>query len=472
MSIHDSVRRTIRRHGLIQPGARVLVALSGGPDSVALLRVLSEISAPEGFQLAGLAHFNHQLRGVASDEDEAFCRTLAAGHSLPIDVERADVAELAREAGASIEHAAHDARLAFFERAAARLHAVSVAVAHTRNDQAETYLLRLLRGAGPRGLGGMHPRSGLVIRPFIDTTRDDVLHFLHAGQLSYRDDASNADLSIPRNRIRLELIPLLEARFSTNVVDVLDRGAAVAREDAEFLEAAAADVSRRLVVGRPDGVEISIAALLAEAPAVARRVLRAAQQAAAGGDRFIGFDAVEAVLALAVSKSKGPLDLPGHRVNRLGDTIVLTRRVGRGADNPQAGFSYGLDIPGQVSVPEGACTISADPQAVASGEVAGDRWPLVGRGNQVVAEAGVLTGPLVVRNRRPGDRFRPLGLQGRKTLQDFFVDAKVGRDERDSVPLVVDSKGRIVWVAGLSLAEEFRVTDRTKAVVILKRLPV
>jgi tRNA(Ile)-lysidine synthase len=175
-----------------------------------------------------------------------------------------------------------------------------------------------------------------------------------------------------------------------------------------------------------------------------------------------------------VSNSTGPLDLPGHCVNRVGETLVLTHRVGRGARSRRStdGFSYELGVPGQVSVPEAACAITAEAGSVPSGESAGVRWPLASRGNQVVVEGGGLAGPLVVRSRRPGDSFRPLGLHGRKKLQDFFVDAKVRRAERDRIPLVVDSKGQIVWVAGLSVAEEFRVTDRTKAVVILKLVPV
>lgn len=472
----DSARRAIRRHRLIDRGARVLVALSGGADSVALLLVLREIASPEGFQVAGAAHLNHQLRGAEGDRDEEFCRRLAAACAIEIDVERVDVAQLARERGVSIEQAAHTARHQFFDRAAARLSATSVAVAHTRDDQAETFLLRLLRGAGPRGLGGMHPRSGLVIRPLIESARADVRGFLEAHQVECREDASNADLNIPRNRVRHELIPYLERRFSPGIVEVLDREAAIARGDADVLEPMAFAAAGRMLTISGDAVEIDIDALLLEASAIARRVIRDAQQVASGG-RFVGFEAVEAVLELAVSNSTGPLDLPGHRVNRRGGKIVLTRsdprlarRSGEGAQAAQ--FTYELGVPGQVSVPEAACAISADAEEVPSGSSAAGRWPLVSRGDQVVVEASHLAAPLVVRNRRPGDSFRPLGLQGHKKLQDFFVDAKVGRGERDTVPIVVDSKGQIVWVAGHAVAEEFRVTDRTRAVVILKRVPV
>ena len=472
VTIIDTARRTIRSHRLLPAGARVAVALSGGADSVALLFALREIAAREGFRVAGAAHLNHQLRGFAADADEQFCRDLARDLQLPIDVERIDVAAASRSIGRSIEHAAHDARYAFFGRAAKRLDAGVVAVAHTKDDQAETFLLRLLRGAGPRGLGGIHPRVGIVIRPFIDTSRADIREFLRGAGIAFRDDASNDDVTIPRNRIRHELLPLLDARFAPNAVGVLDRAAAIAREDGDYLENAAREAAARLIACTPRGIEVNADALLAEPAAIARRVIRMAQQLAAGEDRFVGFDATEAVRRLAVSNSTGPLDLGGHRVNRRGRLLVLTGSRGREKPRPAVSFNYQLEVPGRVSVPEAACAILADTRHVPSGRAAGEVWRLTGRSDEAVVEARRLTAPLTVRNRRPGDRFRPLGLNGRKSLQDLFVDAKVDRSERDITPIVVDSAGEIVWVAGHALAEEFRVTDATKDVVTLKRLPI
>jgi tRNA(Ile)-lysidine synthase len=468
----DSVRRTIRTHGLLPTGSRVVVALSGGADSVALLFALREIAEAGRFQVAGAAHLNHQLRGAEADADAEFCRDLASRLDVPIDIERVDVAQLARETGTSIEHAAHVARYAFFDRAAVRLGATAVAVAHTKDDQAETFLLRLLRGAGPRGLGGIHPRAGIVVRPFIETARSDVRDFLRAADISFREDASNADLSIPRNRIRHELLPRLDADFSPGIVDVLDREAAIAREDADYLDAAARAAAARLISHTAGRVELDRDALVAEPPAIARRVIRLAQQLAAGPNRFIGFDAGESVRRYAVSKSTGQLDLPGHRVNRRGGSLVFTGSRGREKPIRTADFIYQLAVPGQVAVPEAACAISADSRAVPTGRAAGELWHLAGRGDEAVIEARRLAAPLAVRNRRPGDEFRPLGLNGRKTLQDFFVDAKIDRFEREITPVIVDSAGQIVWIAGLALAEEFRVTAATKDVVILKRLPI
>ena len=475
MEIVDSVRRTVRRYGLLPAGSRVVVALSGGADSVALVNVLCALAESEGFQVAGVAHLNHRLRGQDADADEQFCRQYASAVGLPVDVERVDVRALAGAARISVEQAGHLARHEFFSRAAARLKASAVAVAHTKDDQAETFLLRLLRGAGPRGLSGMHPRFGIVIRPFLESSRSDVRAFVEDRGLAFREDASNRDRAIPRNRIRHELLPLLERDYAPGIADALDRAAAIAREDADYLDAAAAAAAARIVSYAAAEVVIDADALVAEPPAIARRVIRLAQQSFAGDEhpeRFIGFDAVEAVLRFAVSKSAGQLDLAGHRVNRRGGALVLIPSRGREKPVPAADFSYPLEVPGQVMVPEAACAIVAATSAVPSGRRAADLWPLTGRSDQAVVEAGGLAGPLSVRNRRPGDRFRPLGLHGRKKLQDLFVDNKIDRFEREITPVVVDAAGRIVWVAGQALSEDFRVTEATRDVVILKRVPI
>jgi tRNA(Ile)-lysidine synthase len=318
----------------------------------------------------------------------------------------------------------------------------------------------------------MHPRAGIVVRPFLETSRSAVRDFLGARQIPFREDTSNSDLDIPRNRIRHELLPLLQARFAPRVVEVLDREATIAREDADFLDAAAEAAGARLISRTPGGLEFDAKALAAEPPAVARRVIRRAQQVAAGPDHFIGFEAVEAVRRFAVSKSTGQLDLPGHRVNRRGGIVVLTGSHGREKPTPAADFMYQLEVPGRVAVPEAACAISADKKAVPEGRLPRDIWRLSGRSDEAVIEGARLAPPLMVRNRRPGDAFRPLGLNGRKKLQDLFVDAKIDRFSRAKTPVIVDSTGQIVWVAGHALAEEFRVTDATKYVVILKRIPV
>src|SRR5262245_55755922 len=188
-AIVTAVRETIRRHALVPRGARVLVALSGGADSVALVHILRDLEAAGDLTVAGVAHFNHQLRGAESDGDEAFCRDLAASLALPIEVGRGDVRERARLERRSIEDAARAARYGFLTAAANGLGAHAIAVAQTRDDQAETFLLRLMRGSGSRGLAGILPRAGRVIRPLLDVGRDDLRRYLEANGISYREDS-------------------------------------------------------------------------------------------------------------------------------------------------------------------------------------------------------------------------------------------------------------------------------------------
>ena len=466
MPLRERVLRTIRQHALIPDGGRVVVAVSGGSDSVALVHILHELATDGAFELVGLAHFNHQLRGAAADEDEAFCRKLAAARSLPLDVESADVRTLARTRRTSIENAARQARYAFLERAASRARADRVAVGHTRNDQAETFLLRLVRGAGPRGLAGIYPRVGLIIRPLLDVDRQQLRDYLGRLGTAFREDDTNRDVRIPRNRVRHELMPYLQRHFAPGIVDVLGREATIAREDAEWLDTTTSDAARDVTRVRGESIEINVAGLALLPLALGRRVVYQTLAEAANG-RFIGFDHVEIVMQLARSSTEvsGPVDLPGHQARRIGGTIVLTPRdQGRAAGCSESNFfEYPLSIPGEVHVTEVGLTISAQPA-----EPERPLGRLASRGDSVTIEAATVFGPLAVRSWRPGDRFRPLGLGGRKKLQDFFVDRKIARAKRGLVPLVVDVQGRIIWVVGMALADDFRVTDRTQAVIVLR----
>ena len=224
--LHERVLRLIRRERLVPPGRRVLAALSGGADSVALTLLLRELAKEAGFVLVGVAHLNHRLR-EAADADEQFCRELAASLALPIDVERVDVGQAARRGRISLEDAGHRERYAFFRRAAARLRADRVATGHHRDDQAETCLMRLIRGAGPDGLAGIRPRAGCVVRPLLHVSRSELRTYLAGRGQPFREDETNRDPAFTRNRVRHELIPFLETRFSPSIANVLARTAEI-----------------------------------------------------------------------------------------------------------------------------------------------------------------------------------------------------------------------------------------------------
>jgi tRNA(Ile)-lysidine synthase len=275
MPLIGRVLRTIRKHDLFPRGARVLVALSGGSDSVALLHILRGLEGLGELSVAGVAHFNHQLRGAEADADEEFCRQSALALGLPFDAGRGDVARLAAESGRSVEDAARAARYAFLAESAERLRADVVAVGHTADDQAETFLLRLLRGAGSRGLAAIRPRAGRIVRPLLEVRRADLRSFIAEQSLRYREDASNADLQFARNRVRHELIPVLES-YSPGIVPVLAREAELARQDEEYLESAAIELGSSIVLKTDCDLEIDAVALKSLPAALASRVVRQA----------------------------------------------------------------------------------------------------------------------------------------------------------------------------------------------------
>jgi len=334
------IRETCQRERLISAGDRIVIGLSGGPDSVTLAHLLPEAARALGAEVVALAHLNHQLRPEA-DEDEAFCHTLAARLDLPLETGRADVRAEAARARTSLEDAGRTVRYAFLETIAQARQATRVAVAHTLNDQAETVLLRVCRGAGPTGLAGIYPRAGRVIRPLLDVRRLEVEAWLAAERLAYRDDPTNRDLTIPRNRIRHELLPYLARHAGEGILEVLARQAVIAREDADYLEHAATETTGSLVLERDGRTVVPLSALLDLPPALRRRVVRRALQRHAG-ERFVGFDHVEAVLTLAreaaePERANGPrgsltnsasdalkvIDMPGQRVQRIMGRLVF-----------------------------------------------------------------------------------------------------------------------------------------------------
>ncbi|MDE0827662.1 MAG: tRNA lysidine(34) synthetase TilS [Vicinamibacterales bacterium] len=458
-ALAERVFTFLSREGLIPEGARVAVAVSGGGDSVALWCLLAELTEHARFAVVGLAHLNHQLRGRASDADARFCDELASRAGLPGIVESIDVAAIAQTERISLEHAGHRARHTFFDRAAGRLGATHVALGHTLDDQAETYLLRLLRGAGAAGLSAMRPRLGRIVRPLLQVRRVELREYLTLRGVSFREDASNQDQRVSRNRVRHDLLPHL-GRYAPRVVEALAREAEIARADDEWLDRAAHESHGTLVKTDTHGVTVDADGLAALHPALSRRVVR--RLLAGLSDRACGFAHVERVRAMAAG-SVPRVDLPGLRAERRGRVIYVARRAGRGAGRELGTpFEYQLDVPGEVAVPEAAVTLRA--------ERGGDPGPGGSRGaapiavgdatRELTVSVQMEAGPLRVRNWRPGDWYRPAGLNGhRKKLQDLFVDRKVERPRRHRVPVVVDARDRVMWVVGFGLSEDFRVTE-------------
>ena len=453
----ERVRRYAAEHRLWASDVRVLVAVSGGSDSVAMLFLLRELASQGDLVLAGLAHLNHHLRGTASDTDAAFCRALAERLEIPAFMGDADVPAAAAREGTSIEVAGRQARQRFYNESIRTANAARIAVAHTRDDQAETVLLRLTRGAGALGLAGMAPRRGPIVRPVLELTRAGLQRYLADRGESWRDDETNLDQSIPRNLVRHAVMPRLR-EINAQADRALARAADALRADAEFLEtlANAAFLKAVKTDTQHDRVVVSADELGRLPAALATRVARFALETA-NPERSYGLKEARALCAfLAGGKS---LELPGLQVERFGaDAVLVIRRV---PEVPAAdAFNLRLNVPGTVEAPGGRWTMAADgpmpkPMSVTA------------RADTVVVDARAIGSQLIVRRRQPGDRLHPLGAPGRRKVQDVLVDRKVPRDDRDLIPIVTTEKGQIVWVAGQVLAEPFRVTALTESVVVL-----
>jgi len=302
----------------------VLIALSGGSDSVALTFILRELAPNGGFSIAGLAHFNHQLRPSAA-RDEQFCRALGERLNVSMLVGDVNVAEYAATERLSIEEAARRARYAFLHRCAADLGADRIASGHTRDDQAETFLLKLIRGAGLSGLGGIYPRRGILVRPLLDASRNDLRDYLRTRGESWVEDETNADVTNPRNRIRHRVIPELDAAYGGPTTMSIARAAGLAREDGAWLDELADRRYGELSTGDRDGLTFDAAQLAAEPEPIRRRILLKALREVADL-REVALEHVDTAAEILNGTSAGA-DLPAARLElRRGKLVLLRKR--------------------------------------------------------------------------------------------------------------------------------------------------
>jgi len=465
----EALGRFFEEHDRHLAGRGVLVACSGGPDSTALLHLLVRLRSTSVPDLRlGVACLDHGLRGDEGAADARFVEGLAWDLDLPVRVGRAEVGEAAR--GSSVEEAAREARYGFLAEAARGLGLGLVATGHTREDAAETFLLRLLRGSGRTGLCGLRPVRALdgdllLVRPLVGVSRSDLRAYLDREGLPSRHDATNEDARFDRNRLRRDLMPALEA-FSPGAADRLARTSQILSTEEGYMEERAAEAAGPLLREGPDGARrLDRAGLLDLPPALRPRVLRHALALARGDLRRIGARHLESLLRVAAGEM-GAVDLPsGWRGEPDGGDLLL--RPVREREGEPAGFCYELPVPGRVSTSSGYVLEAVPIEEVPRPEDLASLAPRV-----AVLDTSGLRDPLRVRTRRPGDRIQPLGMGGRsRKLQDLLVDRKVPRRLRDGLPLV-EAGGRIAWVAGLEVAEPFRIHEGTSRAVRVELLQV
>jgi len=416
MNLPESIRKIITRLGLISEGSNVVVGVSGGADSVALLYAFQALEVP-----VTVAHLNHQLRGVESDTDERFVQELAKELGLPIVGKSMDVRKLAEASGQSLEMAARQARHDFFAEFG---EGAVVALAHHADDQAETFLLKLARGAGTEGLGGMAFAQTIgqirLIRPMLGIPRSEILQWLEENGFEWREDSSNTDESFLRNRVRHTILPMLEKELNPNIRKTILRTMDILREENAWMNSLTSATSLE------GSSTLPIAAQ--------RRLLR--KWLFENGAEEVGFDAVEKILELM---ERGE----GTTVFELNDQLRVVVEYGQ----PR------LEQEGRLESLPHVC-LTTQPGTGWKRDCAPEIGALPAEASFDAERVG--GSPIMLRGFEPGDRMEPLGMEGSRKLQDIFTDAKIPKAQRASVPVVV-CRGEIIWIPGYRIARNWKV---------------
>lgn len=443
----EKVKATIEKHSMLSGGETVLIGLSGGPDSVCLLAVLSKLKDELNLKLHAL-YVDHGLRPDETQSEIEFCKKLCEGMKDRFVTKSIDVKTYAKEQRLNKQEAARELRYMVFDEVSSEIKADGVALGHTADDQLETFFLRFFRGSGPKGLSGIPPVRGKIIRPLIETERNEIEEFLDEHGVNYIVDSSNLKGDYLRNRIRLSFIPEIK-KINPEITETVSRTMEILREEEKYFDIIVTKTLMKLITRKTDSrIELFLTPMVAMEKVILRRVLRRAIDETKGL-RGMGFIHIEDIIELVKQGKPGDrLYLPkGLRVIKNYSTLVITSEI------PQRIGTLSLNVREEIVLKDINAAIKASIE---------DRIDNYGDGKiMVVLDADKTGSVLIVRSREKGDFFYPLGFGKRKKLQDFFVDEKVPRDERDSIPIVV-SGSDIVWIAGYRGDERFKVIDSTK----------
>jgi tRNA(Ile)-lysidine synthase len=453
--LRNKILRFIRQKQLFSPGDTVVAAVSGGADSVALLDVLLNLP---GFRIElVVAHLNHDLRGAESDGDEEFVRGVADRLQLPFETSRVDVAQLAAEKRLSLEEAGRHARYAFFARVAEKYNAAAIALAHHKDDQAETVLMRLLRGSAGSGLAGIRPktRDNRVVRPLLCASRREIEAYLGSREIVWREDSSNSAPDFLRNRIRHQLLPLLHD-YNPEVVERLNATAEALANDEALLDTLTHEALKRCTVPTGSGTTLDLDLMQNEPDAIRSRLYRQVIRTVKGDLRRISFRHLESIERLvSCNAPNGQLDLPN------GITVVRSyRSLAFSAGKPLQrfdDFELSISACGIYRLPCGKILHVESEAAVPAG------FETTGK-DTVFLDPARFPFPWQVRYFKPGDRIVPLGMSGHKKLKELFIDRKIPLSERYRTPLLLQD-AEVVWICGRQLSEKGRLAGGERPVL-------
>ncbi len=451
--IVKKVEKTISKYRMIDRGDRLIVAVSGGADSVCLLDILHRLKDVLRLTLI-VAHFDHGLRPDADAYETQFVEALASSLHLDVVTKKADPG--IRPESASLEERARDARYRFLMNVQKEWAAQKIVTGHTLNDQAETVLMRLLRGSGPPGLSGIHPvRENCVIRPLLEVTRSEIESYLGQRRLQYVTDASNFEFRHLRNEIRLNLIPQLET-YQPRIVELLGRTAEIMGEENRWFDAQAETwIKKEAETASNNDIIIPLSRFTDLPEPLKNHVVRQALKMVNGSLRRISLLHIEAIKRLATGRRpQARVTLPDTlRVRRVYERLVFSRSI-----ETSERFCCFIERPGSFDLDVMGCSLVLEElDRAAISDLKTQPWT-------ACLDAGRITFPLMLRNFRPGDRFVPIGMTGHKKLKDFFVDMKVPSDIRSRIPILTQGN-QPIWVCGLRIDDRFKVTSSTRKVL-------
>ena len=448
---------------LIEQGEGVVVGLSGGYDSVCLLHVLHSLSEILNIKLYAV-HINHMLRGMEANADEQYAAELCRELGIQFSAIHVDVGAIAEECGVSLEEAGRDVRYREFYECAKAVGAAKIAVAHNRNDQAETVMMHIIRGSGTAGLVGMEYQRGIIIRPILDITRDEIERYCREAGLSPRTDSSNLTEEFARNRVRLGLFPYISENFGINMVDSLCRLSVHAAEDNSFIDQCAQDAYNDAISNKKIGmIELKGEKLSELAPAIRNRVFKLAIVHIAGSSTGISSIHYGFLSELVIKGRTGAqAELPGGiRAIYSYGTLKIIDSETVPIDAEPVKFSRTVDIPGTVFIPE----LNAELTATILSDINIESCRSLGYNPFMqFFDYGMMNKGINIRNRQKGDFFKPFRSNGTKKLKEYFIDIKIPREQRDRIPLLC-IESEVVWVIGDKISDKFRVTENTKSVL-------
>ena len=459
LNLLEKIKCYIQSGNLLNEGDSILISVSGGRDSCTLLHSMHLLREEFHLQIAA-AHFNHGFRGEESDGDEEFVRRLCDQLGVPCHSQKCDLPERMKLTHLSAQETARIARYEYLSHTARTIMASKILLGHTLDDQTETILLNIIRGTGVEGLKGMLPSRNGMVRPLLCLTREETGKYCEATGIAYRTDRSNASVKYMRNRIRLELLPLLRKEYNPCIDQSLRRLGDIAYEESKFIDDWVNEIASRVLHSVSDGVVFMVEDLLSQPLALRRRLIRHAIEMIQGSDENVTFDQIQSFLdEMTISRNGVTWEetLQGGRVRlRLSNGKGSIRHL-----SPQVSvlpFEYQLNIPGVTPI----TAVNAELECRYS-----NQFEMIRSSNPYMAWMDVdkLSFPLILRNRRSGDRFIPLGMQEPVKLKDYLIGKKVPKGQKDLIAIISDANG-IVWVAGYTINDRVKITDDTRTCMI------